>query len=251
MAGKRRLHGNLRGFQIADFADHHDVGILTQDRAQAAREGHFDFRVHLRLADAVDVVLDRIFDRHDVVAAIVEAQQRRVQRRAFAGTGRTGDEQYSVRTFDCFAQDVECPLIHTELAQIEFAGLFVEQTQHDAFTVPCGNRRDAHIDGTPGNLQPDAAVLWQSFFGDVQTRHDLDARHDGIGDRFLRTQYFTQHAIDAEANDQTILERFDVDVAGAFFHRFGENGVDETDDRRVVLGFEQIFRFGQFVGERF
>ena len=29
-----------RGFEVADFADHHDVRILAQDRAQAARERH-------------------------------------------------------------------------------------------------------------------------------------------------------------------------------------------------------------------
>ena len=34
VAGERRLHGDLRGFLIADFTDEHHVGIMTQNRAQ-------------------------------------------------------------------------------------------------------------------------------------------------------------------------------------------------------------------------
>ena len=68
VAGEARLHGDLRGLQVADFADQHHVRVLAQDGAQAAREGHLDLGVDLGLADAVDVVLDRILDRHDVAA---------------------------------------------------------------------------------------------------------------------------------------------------------------------------------------
>ena len=76
MARKRGLHGNLRGFKVTDFADHHDIGILAQDCAQAACERHLDLGVDLGLAHAVDVVLDRILDRHDIATQVVEAQQR-------------------------------------------------------------------------------------------------------------------------------------------------------------------------------
>ena len=44
VAGQRGLHRDLRGLEVADLAHHHHVGILAQDRAQAAREGH----VHAR-----------------------------------------------------------------------------------------------------------------------------------------------------------------------------------------------------------
>ena len=63
---KRACTAISRRLEVADLADHDDVGILAQDRAQAARERHLDLRVDLRLADAVDVVLDRILDGHDV-----------------------------------------------------------------------------------------------------------------------------------------------------------------------------------------
>ena len=54
VAGERRLHRDLRGLEVADLADHDDVRVLAQDRAQGAREGQLDPRVDLRLADAVE-----------------------------------------------------------------------------------------------------------------------------------------------------------------------------------------------------
>jgi hypothetical protein len=57
--GQARLHGDLRGLEVADLADHDDVGVLAQDRAQRAREIEPDPRVDLRLGDPVEVVLDR------------------------------------------------------------------------------------------------------------------------------------------------------------------------------------------------
>ena len=38
MSGKRRLDSDLRGLQIADLADHHDIGVLAQERAKDVRE---------------------------------------------------------------------------------------------------------------------------------------------------------------------------------------------------------------------
>ncbi len=88
VARQARLHRDLGRLEVADLADHHDVGVLAQDCAQAACEGHLDLRVHLRLADAVDVVLDRILDRQDVAREVVDALERRVQRRRLAGARR-------------------------------------------------------------------------------------------------------------------------------------------------------------------
>ena len=72
MPGEGGLHGNLRGFQIADFTDHDHVRILPQNCPQGARKGHLDFRIDLRLADPIEVVFDRVFHRHDVSRGCVE-----------------------------------------------------------------------------------------------------------------------------------------------------------------------------------
>src|SRR6056297_2815672 len=84
VAGETGLHRDLRRLEVADLADHHDVGVLAEDGPQAARKRHADLGVHLRLADAVDVVLDRVLDRHDVAAGLVDALEARVERRGLA-----------------------------------------------------------------------------------------------------------------------------------------------------------------------
>ncbi len=75
VTGQARLYRDLRGLQVTDLTDHDDVGVLAQDGAQAAREGHFDLGVHLCLTDAVDVILDRVLDGHDVLRVVVQPLQ--------------------------------------------------------------------------------------------------------------------------------------------------------------------------------
>ena len=62
------LTRDFGGFEVADLADHDDVGVLPQERAQGHREVQADLVVHLHLVDAVQVVLDRIFGGADVGA---------------------------------------------------------------------------------------------------------------------------------------------------------------------------------------
>ncbi|KAG1194929.1 hypothetical protein G6F35_013314 [Rhizopus arrhizus] len=52
VAGLRRLDRNLRRFQGADFADHDDVRVLAQERAQRSGKGHAALVVLLHLVDA-------------------------------------------------------------------------------------------------------------------------------------------------------------------------------------------------------
>ena len=52
----------------------------------------------------------------------------------------------------------------------------VEQSQHDALAERGRYRRDAQVDVAACDAQPDSAILRQALLGDIQTRHDLDAR---------------------------------------------------------------------------
>src|SRR5262249_52029796 len=241
------LYGNLRGLEVADLADQHYVRILAQDGAQPARERHFDLGVDLRLADAVDVVLDRVFDRHDVLGVVVEALERRVERGRLAGSGRTRDKPAAVRLVNELVHGPLRARIHAERIEIELARLLVEDTQHHALAVAGWDGRDAHIDRAPGDLQADAPVLRQALLGDVETRHVFDTRDHQRRHGAARLQYLAQHAIDAEANHQAVLERLDVDVGGVFLDRLGENGIDQPDDRRIVLAVEKIGLLGQIL----
>src|SRR5204863_4025970 len=61
-----RLNRTLGRLMVADFADEDHVRVVTQDAAQARGEGQADLRMHLDLADALVVILNRIFYRDDL-----------------------------------------------------------------------------------------------------------------------------------------------------------------------------------------
>ena len=240
MAGEAGLHGDLGRLEVADLADHHDVRILAQDCAQAAGERHRDLGVDLGLADAVDEILDGILDGHDVAAVVVDALERRVQRGRLAGAGRAGDQDDPVRLVDQFVHGVLRGVFHAEGGQVQAARLLVEQAQDDAFAVPGGHRRHAHIDRAAGDAQRDSAVLRQALLGDVELGHDLDARNDQRRKHAARLQHLAHNAVDTETDAEAVLVGFDVHVRGAVFHGFGQYGVDEADDGRVIVAFEQV-----------
>jgi hypothetical protein len=66
VAGERGLHRVVGRLLVADLADEDDVGVLAEVGAQRRGEGQIDLRVHLRLPDATELVLDRVLDREDV-----------------------------------------------------------------------------------------------------------------------------------------------------------------------------------------
>ena len=52
MASERGLHSGLRGFSVANFSNHDDVGILSKKRSECARKCESRFDIHLRLMHA-------------------------------------------------------------------------------------------------------------------------------------------------------------------------------------------------------
>ena len=244
MAGERGLHRDLRGLQIADLADHDDVRVLPQDGAQGPGEAQVDARIGLGLADAVEVVLDRILHRHDVERPGVEPGERRIQRGGFARARRPGHQHDAMRPVDQFVEPGERGFAHAEPSQFEPPRLLVEQAQHHALAVAGRQRRHPHVDRPPGQAQGDAAVLRQAFFGNVELRHHLDARHDRRVQRALRLDHVAQRAVHAKAHHRARLERLDVDVGRILAQRLRQERIDQADDRRVVLAFQQVGHLG-------
>ena len=88
VAGERRLNRVLGRFHIANFADEHDVRVVTQNRPQRRGEREPDLRMDLNLVDAFELVFDRVFGRDDLRRFVLDLEQRAVERRRFAGAGR-------------------------------------------------------------------------------------------------------------------------------------------------------------------
>ncbi len=136
MAGERGLHRDVRGFVIADLTHEDDVGVLAQQGAQGGGERHADFFVRLRLSDAVEVVLDGVFDGRDVELLLVERAEGGVERRRFTRAGRTGDEDDAVGFVDLVLPDGEGVVVEAELVERDVDAAGVEDTHHGCRRAP-------------------------------------------------------------------------------------------------------------------
>ncbi len=97
VAGLRRLDGDLGGLEVADLADHDDVGVLAQEGAQRRGEGQAHLVVDVDLVDAGQVDFRRILGRGDVAILGVEDVEAGVERHGLAAAGRAGHQDHALR----------------------------------------------------------------------------------------------------------------------------------------------------------
>ena len=249
VTGQRGLHGDLGGFLVADFADHHHVRVLPQDGAQTTGEGHLDLAVDLGLADAFEVVFDRVFNGEDVARAVIQADQAGVKGGGFTRAGGAGHQNDAVGFLHRRFHQAAVALAHAQVLQGQAPGLFIQQTQHHPLAVGRRQGGDADIHFAAADLERDAPVLGHALLGDVQLGHDLDPRHQQGRQFALGLHHLTQDAVDTKADHQAFFEGFDVDVRGVLFDRLAEDGVDQADDRRVVFLLQQVFGFLHLFGQ--
>src|SRR3954453_8127698 len=241
VAGERRLHGDGGRLFVADLADHDLVGVVAKDGAQSARKRQPLLLIHRNLRDSSELVFDRVLDRDDFVFRSLNLGKCGVKRRRFAGAGRTGDEHHSVRLFDELAELEEHLLVEAEdveaqALEVGVHRLLVQDTDDRILAVRGGDDGDAEVDGAAGDAQLEAAVLRDAFLGDVELRHDLDARNDGAVVALVdRIERFVEHAVDAVLDDDFVVSRLDVNVRGAALDGVEDDGVDQLDDRRRLL----------------
>ena len=97
-----------------------------------------------------------------------------------------------------------------------------------------GKRRNAQIDLLARRWEIDAPVLRQPALGNVQVRHDLDARNHRQRQVLGRRRHFVKRAVHAITNLEFVFERLEVNVARAILHRLKKHEVHEPHDGRFV-----------------
>ena len=96
MTRQRRLHSNLGGIAIPNFANHDLVGVVTQDRTKPLGKTQALLFIHGNLQNARQLIFNRVFDRDDFFAAIVQLVERTVQGRGLAGASGPGHQQHPI-----------------------------------------------------------------------------------------------------------------------------------------------------------
>ena len=213
-----------------------------------------DLRLGLDLVDALDLVFDRVLDGDDLDPGGVELAQRGVQRGGLARAGRAGDQQDAVRLLQHVLELRQELVGEAELVEIQHHRLAIQQTHHHRLAVRGRHRAHAQVELLALHPQHDATVLRQPALGDVELGHDLDAADHRGGEVDRRAFALDQHAVDAIAHLQPVLERFDVDVGRAQLDRALDHQVHQPDHRRFrgqvaqVLDVVQIaaLAFGGF-----
>ena len=120
---------------------------------------------------------------------------------------------------------MNCSLIDS-LSRIRMTAVLAVDARHD---------RDAEVDGLARHPQLEAAVLRHALLGDVELRHDLDARNDRAVEALVdRPHCRLQHAVDAVLHVDRVFLRLDMDVARAPLDRTEDGRIDQPDDRALV-----------------
>src|SRR5439155_2649201 len=131
MAGLRGLDRDVSRFQIADFADHDDIGILAQERAERRGEGESGLLVYVDLIDARELDFRRILGRRDVDAGLVENVEAGVERHRLAAARRAGDEDHSIRALDCTQEQLLLLGLVAERLDTQLDARGIETPQHE------------------------------------------------------------------------------------------------------------------------
>ena len=123
-----------------------------------------------------------------------------------------------------------------------------QEPHHDVFeAVARRHGHHAQLEIERAELpEVDAPVLRAAALGDVEARHDLQARDRRAPEVVGQPQVFGEQAVVAEADDDALAAavRFDVDVGRAAGVRVHDDLVHEPDERVVRLLDRLVLRVG-------
>jgi len=238
MPGLGGAHSDLRRFGIADFADEHDIGVVSEDRAEAAGEGEADLLARLDLDDAFELVLDRVFDGDDFAALVIGVGEGGIEGCGFAAAGGTGKEDEALGQLGEFADEGLLGGFEAELGEVEVEALAAEEAEADAFAVFGGDDGDPEVVVVLLGFHRDTAVVGYAFLRDIESGHDFEAGDEGgIDLAELGGDGDSLHdAVDAVAEFDGGVVGFEVDIGGLEAEGFGEDLIDEAGDAGVDGG---------------
>ena len=190
MTRECRTDGDVRRLRIADFTDHHDIGVLAKNGAEAAGESEIAGGTDGDLRDASQLIFDGILNRQNLEFRGVNALQHGIERGGLATAGWAGGKEEAVRFFNEFGQQGRSFGVETKLLMGQEAGGFFQKAHHEAFAVDGGHGADADVHTRAAMVDLDVPVLGHEALGDVHFRHDFNAGHQRGVELFGRRRLF-------------------------------------------------------------
>ncbi len=118
--------------------------------------------MNLDLVDAAELVLDWVFDGHDILARIVNGVEGGIQSSGLTRTCRTSHENHSPGGADLGFKSGQHLGVHPEIRKIEHQIAAVENTDHNLFPKDGRASGDTKVDGATLDCDLEATVLRKS-----------------------------------------------------------------------------------------
>ena len=233
MTGHGRSQADFGGFVIPHFAHQDDVRILPQSRSEHGCEFQADFRVHLYLGDPWQAVFHRVLGGDDFHLRLVQFGQRPVQGCGFTATGRAGDQNHAVGLLDQFTEPGQQLRRHTRAFEIQGTLALIQQTHDHRLAILYGHGGYPHVNAAAFYPNVEAAILGQSFLGNIEARHELQAQDQRSIHALLFHHLFLQHTVHPLADTHNGLVRLDMNIRASGLHGIFEQGLQQFDHRRI------------------
>ena len=176
-------------------------GSWRKKRAQSRGEGEPHLVVHVDLVDAGQIDFRRILRRRDIAVLGIEDIEAGVKRDGLAAAGRAGHQDHPLRLREIFQVSLALQRLVAQGLDAEHRARGIQNTRHHLLAEQRRAGADAKIDGSIlREPHLDAAVLRHAALGDVEPRHDLQARDDLDRQLHRRKRDLLQHAVDTRAD---------------------------------------------------
>ena len=207
---------------------------MAHERAESVGEGESYLRVHLRLVDALHLVLDRVLDRRDIHVRPIQNIEHGVKRRRFAGTRRPRDEDDAGRLLERMMDTLHILAVEPEHVESEALARLTQEAHHRLLAEEGREDGDAEGDAVGLRLHLESAVLREAFLVQFQIRENLDACDD-TGRRIFRERHrVVENAVNTVAHQNLGLHRLNMDVGGALHDGVPQKRIHDTHDRQIL-----------------
>ena len=168
---------------------------------------------------------------------LVELGERRVERGGLARAGGPGDQHHAVGPVDRLLEAVELARARSRAWSCRAGGSTCRGDAARSSRRTASGRRETRksISLPLADLELDASVLRQAALGDVELRHDLEARGDRVLQLQRRLHHLVEHAVDAVADAEAPSRTARCGCREApFLIASSRMRLHELDDRRVA-----------------